>query len=215
MNIYIYILVIAAIMIIAYITICLGMRCCPKKIKEMLVISVILVALRVVAIAVLIIVKTPNYTSFVRNLVFLNIVYIPIVMFICLYIFYRNIDVNIKWFYGILISGIIVYLVSIFKIPMEYYVSEIYGYNIILKSSIPYKILLCVNGFGFFMSIVGFRYRYSVKWGTILIGFSSLVFIGAMAKALSGMESIGYLLLGDLAWMIALCGGMVTFKEKH
>ncbi|MFR1710265.1 MAG: hypothetical protein ACLSV2_15380 [Clostridium sp.] len=64
------------------------------------------------------------------------------------------------------------------------------------------------------MAIKSLRYKHSVKWGTALIGIASLVFVGATAMALKSSENIGYLLIGDLAWVIVLYGSIRTFKKK-
>jgi len=122
--------------------------------------------------------------------------------------------INIKWFYSIFILGVLGYLVCIFKVPMEYYISLSYGYNIVLKSTMPYKILLCVNGASFYMGVKSFRYKHSIKWGTVLITLASLLFIGTTAVVIKNIEDMGYLLIGDLGWIIVLYSSISTFKEK-
>lgn len=214
MNIYIYLFLILAIMFLVYETITSSIKYCPVKIKEVLAISFILLIFRIISLLALLLGDNMKIIFLMRSFVFLNVIYIPIIIYTCLYIFYRNTRLNIKWFYGIFIICIAVYLVCIFKIPMEYYISLSYGYNIILNNLIPYKILLCVNGLSFFMGIKSFRYKHSVKWGTVLIGMASLVFIGTTAMALQCSENIGYLLIGDLAWIIVLYGSIRTFKQR-
>ncbi|MEG1254199.1 hypothetical protein [Clostridium sp.] len=214
MNIYIYLFLILAMIFLSYESITLSIKYCPIKIKEILTISFILVVFRIVALLILLLLDDMKYVYLMKNLIFLNIIYIPIIIFTCLYIFYRNTDLDIKWFYGIFIVDIVIYLICIFKIPMEYYISLSYGYNVVLKNTIPYKILLCTNGLGFFMGIKSFRYKHSIKWGTLLVVIASLVFIGTTAMGLRSTENIGYLLLGDLGWMVALYGAIVSFKKK-
>jgi hypothetical protein len=213
-NIYIYLFLILAIMFLVYEAITSSIKYCPVKIKEVLTISFILLIFRIISLLALLLGDNMKIIFLVKSLVFLNVIYIPIIIYTCLYIFYRNTRLNIKWFYGIFIICIVVYLACIFKIPMEYYISLSYGYNIILNNLIPYKILLCVNGLSFFMGIKSFRYKHSVKWGTVLIGMASLVFIGTTAIALQCSENVGYLLIGDLAWMIVLYGSIRTFKQR-
>ncbi len=214
MNIYIYLFLILSMMFLIYESVTSSIKYCPVKIKEVLIISFVLLISRIVSLLVLLLADNMKSVYLMKNLVFLNIIYIPIIIYTCLYIFYRNTRMDIKWFYGIFIIGIIAYFACIFKIPMEYYISLSYGYNIILNNSLPYKILLCVNGLSFFMAIKSLRYKHSVKWGTALIGIASLVFVGATAMALKSSENIGYLLIGDLAWVIVLYGSIRTFKKK-
>lgn len=214
MNIYIYLFLILTMMFLIYEAVTLSIEYCPVKIKEVLTISFILLIIRIISLLILLLADNMKSVYLMKNLVFLNIIYVPINIYTCLYIFYRNTRMNIKWFYGVFIVGIVVYLACIFKIPMEYYISLSYGYNIILNNLLPYKILLCVNGLSFFMGIKSFRYNHSVKWGTALISIASLVFIGTTAIALQSSENIGYLLIGDLAWMAALYGSIRTFKQR-
>ena len=204
MNIYIYLFLILSIIFLIYEAVTSSIKYCPVKIKEVLIISFILLVFRIASLLVLLLADNMKSVYLMKNLVFLNIIYIPIIIYTCLYIFYRNTKMDIKWFYGIFIVDIIFYFACIFKIPMEYYISLSYGYNIILNSSLPYKVLLCVNGLSFFMAIKSLRYKHSVKWGIALIGIASLVFVGATSMALKSSENIGYLLIGDLAWVIVL-----------
>jgi len=53
-----------------------------------------------------------------------------------------------------------------------------------------------------------------VKWGTVLIGIASLVFVGTTAITLQSSENVGYLLIGDLSWIIVLYGSIRTFKQR-
>ncbi|WP_346929735.1 hypothetical protein [Clostridium sp.] len=48
----------------------------------------------------------------------------------------------------------------------------------------------------------------------MLIGIASLVFVGTTAITLQSSENIGYLLIGDLSWIIVLYGSIRTFKQK-
>lgn len=214
MNIYIYLFLILTMIFLTYESVTSSIRYCPVKIKEVLTISFILIIFRIVSLLVLLLADNMKSVYLMKNLVFLNIIYIPIIIYICIYIFYRNTRIDINWFYGIFIIGIVIYLICIFKIPMEYYISLSYGYNIILSNLSPYKMLLCINGLSFFISIKSFRYKHSVKWGTVLIGIASLVFVGTTAITLQSSENIGYLLIGDLAWIIVLYGSIGTFKHK-
>ncbi len=153
MNIYIYLFLILAMIFLSYESITSSIRYCPVKIKEVLTISFILIILRIVSLLVLLLADNMKSVYLMKNLVFLNIIYIPIIIYTCLYVFYRNTRMDIKWFYGIFIMGIVIYLICMFKVPMEYYISLSYGYNVILSNLLPYKILLCINGLSFFMGI--------------------------------------------------------------
>ncbi len=214
MNIYIYLFLIFTVMFVLYEAIILSIRYCPVKIREVLTISFILIAFRFISILLILILDNIKYLYLLKNLVFLDIIYIPMIIFISLYIFYRNVKINLKWFYGVFILGLLGYLVCVFKIPMEYYISSTYGYNIVLKSTIPYKILLCFNGASFYMGVKSYRYKHSIKCGAVLIALASLLFIGTTAVVMKNIENIGYLLIGDLGWIIALYTSIRTFKEK-
>lgn len=136
------------------------------------------------------------------------------VIFLSIYVFYRNTRININWVYGIFFIGAAGYIFCIFTYPIEYYISMSYGYNVVFDSQLPYKILLCVNAAAFFIGIKSFRYKHCIKWGSFIIVMASIIFIGSATLSLKSSEHIGYLLLGDLGWLTSLYATIITFKIK-
>lgn len=214
MDIYIYLFLLLLLIFLAYEVITATIKYCPIKIKEAIVLSFILISFRVGSLLVLLLVDDIKFVYLIRNFIFLNIIYIPMLMFISIYVFYRNTKLNINWIYGIFFIGAVGYVTCIFTYPIEYYISMSYGYNVVINSQLPYKILLCVNAGAFFIGVKSFRYKHSLKVGSFIICLSSLVFIGSAAVGLKTTEHIGYLLLGDLGWLISLYASILTFKIK-
>ena len=214
MDIYIYLALILALIFIGYELITSTIKYCPIKVKESIVLIFIIISLRVMTLLILLVVDNIKVVYSIRNFIFLNIIYIPLIIFICIYIFYRNTKININWIYGVFFLGVSIYILCILIYPIEYYISLSYGYNVTLSNQLPYKIILCVNVLSFFIGIISFRYKYSIKWGSVIIIVASLIFIGSSVIALKSSEHIGYLLIGDLSWIIALYSSILTFKIK-
>lgn len=214
MNIYIYLALILVLIFLSYEIITSTVKYCPIKVKQAIILPFILLSLRTITLMILLLMDDIKYVYLIGNFVFLNIIYIPVIIFLCIYVFYRNTKIDIKWIYILFFLGVAGYIACIFIYPLEYYISIIYGYNVMFSSELPYKILLCVNALSFFIGIKSFRYQHSIKWGSFMITFASLLFIGSVAMGLKSSENIGYLLVGDLSWLIALYGSVLTFRIK-
>lgn len=214
MDIYIYLALILALFFVSYEALRVAIKYCPIKIKQVVILIFILLGLRVATLWMLLLLDNIKLVYLGRNLVFLNLIYIPMIIFLCIFIFYRNKIVNLKWIYYIFFMSILFYLGSLIFMPMEFYISTSYGYNIVLGNMLPYKILLCFGGLGFFIAMKGFMYKYSVKWGMALMVAAALIFIITSALVLKGAENIGFLLIGELALVITLYSGIRTFIKK-
>lgn len=214
MDIYIYLALILALFFVSYEALRVAIKYCPIKIKQVVILIFILLGLRVATLWMLLLLDNIKLVYLGRNLVFLNLIYIPMIIFLCIFIFYRNKIVNLKWIYYIFFMSILFYLGSLIFMPMEFYISTSYGYNIVLGNMLPYKILLCFGGLGFFIAMKGFMYKYSVKWGMALMVATALIFIITSALVLKGAENIGFLLIGELALVITLYSGIRTFIKK-
>lgn len=214
MDIYIYLALILALFFVSYEALRVAIKYCPIKIKQVVILIFILLGLRVATLWMLLLLDNIKLVYLGRNFVFLNLIYIPMIIFLCIFIFYRNKIVNLKWIYYIFFMSILFYLGSLIFMPMEFYISTSYGYNIVLGNMLPYKILLCFGGLGFFIAMKGFMYKYSVKWGMALMVAAALIFIITSALVLKGAENIGFLLIGELALVITLYSGIRTFIKK-
>lgn len=214
MDILIYLGLLLFLIFIIYDEVLKTMQYCPVKIKGILVIIFSLAILRVAALLVLLISDRAELVYILRNMVFLNVVYIPLMMFICTYIFYRNIKFNVKWIYGVFITSLAFYFICIFRVPMEYYISLSYGYNVIFDNTLPYKIFMCVYGASFFIGMKGMKYQYSVKWGMALVEVASIISIISTVIAMRSTENVGYLLVGEVAFFVVMYMAVNTFKKR-
>lgn len=214
MNIYIYLSLLLILVFLSYEVITSTIKYCPIKIKEAVILPLILIFFRIGSLLVLLLVDDIKFVYIVRNFTFLNIIYIPMVIFLSVYVFYRNTKININWFYGIFFIGATGYIFCVFAYPMEYYISMSYGYNVVFNSQLPYKILLCVNAASFFIGVKSLRFKHSIKWGSFITILVSLMFIGSTVISMKSTEHVGYLLIGDLSWLTCLYASIMTFKIK-
>lgn len=214
MDIYIYLSFVLIMIFLSYGLFIKSKEYCPVKVREVNFIILVLVMFRVMALWGLLVLDHMKIVYLIRNFVFLNVIYIPLIMFVCLYVFYRNTKINLKWFYYIFILGVGAYICCIFFIPMEYYISPSYGYNIVLSNGIPYKYLLCLSGICFFLGMQALRYKYSVKWGIALVEGAALFFVVSTALVLRSTENVGFLLLGEIVWLFVLYCSIRSFKKE-
>lgn len=135
-------------------------------------------------------------------------------IFLGIYVFYRNVKININWIYGLFFTGAGVYIICVLNCPVEYSISMSYGYNIFFDNQLPYKLMIIMNVVAFLSGIKCIRFKYSIKWGSFIIIVASLLNIGSLIISLKSAEYIGYLLIGDLSWIICLYACIVTFKVK-
>lgn len=214
MSIYIYMSFLLLLIFLSYEVITSTIKYCPIKIREAILLPFVLVCLRVGSLMLLLLADDMKFVYLVKNFLFLNIIYVPMLIFLSIYVFYRNTKINLNWIYSIFFIGTISYLFCIFTYPTEYYISLSYGYNVVLLSDMPYKLLLCINAVAFFIGVNSIKYKHSIKWGSIVVLMVSLIFIVSIVMSLRSSEHIGYLLIGDLSLLLSLYSSIMTFRIK-
>ncbi len=213
---YIYLACILGMIMLIYEGITTSISYAPGKIKHITVIALILVLLRYISLLLLYLNQRVLYVYLLKPIMFLEIVYLPVIGFICIYIFSRNDKIKLNYFYFISTMFLIVYLFIAVKAPIKTTLSEFYGYTIILEKDYNMYLMLCIiNTICFVMGIRAYGYKYSNKLGSLLILISSLLTLASVLLAIVDMRFFGAKLVGEILWVITMIYGLRKFKQNH
>ena len=186
----------------------------PKKIKYITLITLILALIRFIVLILLSLNESPLYIYLLKPIVFLEVVYIPIIGFISLYIFSRNDNIKLNYFYFVAVIFIGIYLITTLRIPVNTTISSFYGYRLILHKDYGMNTLMFIfNSIYLVISIKQLSNKYSNKRGLILVAVSSVLTIGTFLVAILNPVFWGLRLLGELLWIITLGYGLEKFKK--
>ncbi|MEG1796550.1 MAG: hypothetical protein RR262_08665 [Clostridium sp.] len=184
----------------------------PKKIKAITIIAMILILLRFIALLLLFVYDKMQYVYLLKPLIFLELFYMPIIIFICIYIYSRNEKIKLSFFYILCGIFIMVYFMLIIKAPLVTNLSNVYGYSITLENGlISYLVLLSINSFVFILGFKIYGFRHSNKIGVIMIVISALVTIITTVVSVLHPDFVGVIIGGELFWMITLDYGLRKF----
>jgi len=209
---YIYPIAILLMFMLIYEGVTTAFKYAPKKIKAITICSMLLILLRFLSLFLLLIYEKMQYVYLLKPFVFLELIYMPIVIFICTYMFSRNEKIKLNFFYGLCIVFLIIYFALILRAPLYANLSHIYGYSITLKNSIySYLVLLSINSFVFILGFKVYGFKYADKVGAILLILSSLIAIVSIAVSVIHPNFVGIILLGELFWVVTLDYGLRKF----
>ncbi len=211
---YIYIVCLLLMFIVLYLGVTQVFSYAPIKIKSICIITFLLVLLRYSTLLIFLLFDNIRHVYILKHLTFLNIIYIPLLIFISFYIGYRNSKMNIGYFYYIFYIAIIFYGISIFKIPIQTYISPVYGYNLIMLSILPYIVLITINVFMFIVLVKVYKYPYCIKVSILYQCLSSIFMVITICIALMNVEFMGIIIIAELMWMATLNYNLKRFKGK-
>ncbi|WP_291583338.1 hypothetical protein [Clostridium sp. UBA6640] len=213
---YIYLACILGMIMLIYEGITTSISYAPEKIKHITVMALILVVLRYISLLLLYLNQRPLYMYLLKPIMFLEIVYLPIIGFICIYIFSRNDKIKLNYFYFISTIFLVIYLFIAVKAPIKTTLSELYGYTIILEKDYNMYLILCIiNTIYFVMGIRACRYKYSNKLGSLLILISSLLTLTSVLLTVVNAKFFGAKLVGEILWVITMVYGLEKFRQNY
>jgi len=209
---YIYPVAILLMFMLIYEGMTTALKYAPKKIKAITIGSMFLILLRFLSLFLLLIYEKMQYVYLLKPFVFLELIYMPIVIFICTYIFSRNDKIKLNFFYILSAIFLVIYIILIVKAPLYANLSNIYGYSITLKNSIySYLILLCINSFVFILGFKVYGFKYADKFGAVLLIIASLIAIISIIISVIHPNFVGIIILGELIWVTTLDYGLRKF----
>lgn len=212
---YIYLGSLFVMILLLYEGITTAIEYAPKKIKYITLCSLILVLLRYVSLIVLFINEKPLYLYLLKPIMFLEVIYIPIIGFVTLYMLSRNERIKLSYFYILLAVFTAFYLFVTIKSPVNTTISEFYGYMISLKQNYGlYIVLSMINTIYLVISIKAYGFKYSNKLGIVLVTLASIATIVTILISLFGKEFFGIKLIGEIMWVITLVYSLSKFKKR-
>ena len=212
---YIYLLGIFLMVLLLYEGVTTAFSYAPKKIKHITIGTLILVLFRYISLFILFINKKPLYLYLLKPIIFLEIVYLPIIGFITIYMLYRNEKIKLNYFYSIVLIFSLFYMFVTLKSPVNTMLSDIYGYVIILREDYGlYLILEVVNTIYLILAMKALGYKYSNKLGLALMILSASLTVLTILISLLGVNLFGVKILGEILWILTLVYSLRQFKKK-
>ncbi|MGH4118320.1 hypothetical protein [Clostridium sp.] len=185
----------------------------PKRIKMISSMILILMTLRYITLIILFVVKNQSYLYLLKPIIHANILCIPIIGIISLFIFARNDKVKIRKVFILCIALSLAYCTLMYKSSVKINISNITGYTMQLQLEIYYFIaLLIINSVFVVLGIELFYKTYSNKLGVVLIIVSSSITLTTLLIS-SINTNFAWLILADISWIITLDYGLTKFKR--
>lgn len=195
-----------------------GIRFCfkyaPLKIRILSLFALIALACRYITLLIFYMHKSINYLYSLRVLYFLNILCIPIMAFIILYILFRS-D-KIKFELIIIISFVLVLLFSIIFInaKINLFVSDNSFYTMTINSAIFVNAFYLIINILFMVTSIFILNKSNInKVGVILILLASTVAICEMILSFIGIALLPEKIVGDILWAITLNYALYKLKK--
>lgn len=209
----IYFLMLLIVFLLLYQGLISSLFYAPKRIKVISTIVLSLMTFRYIALTILLIIKNQSYLYLLKPILFTNILCIPILGILSVFIFARNDKIKLRKIF--LFSAIIciAYCTIIYISSARINISNITGYTIELQLENYYYIaLLIINSIFVIKGVELFHKSYSNKLGALLIIISSSVTLTAVITTTLN-TNFAWLLMADIAWIVTLNYGLIKFKR--
>lgn len=211
MEIYLYLIVLTIILLLI-ISSFRYTKNAPIKIGFMGNIIFFSMFLRTLAIIYMILSSNILYMYILKPLIFLNIVYLPLIPVICFLMYHRVNKIDIKKLILFMMGLIVSYIVVLSKLPVKMIIYDsVYVFQILNKFiCIPWIMLNVV-----FLVVVKKLFkksRYS-KRGGVFISIASVISLIETSLILFDFRIINYSLLQDLCWLLALIYGLSKIRK--
>lgn len=188
----------------------------PKKIKPFFFITLMILAIRFIALGTCLLIEQQYITYAIKPLMFLDLFSIPLLSLGCLYIFLRNDKIKFDYNYIFLIIAVIAFLAFAHFIPLGISIKQYYGFiismNNPLLTSMIYMIILaslCVCTFYFVDK------PFCNKFGMRFLLLSIIICIAEYFVFLGGIRIYPYPLLGEAFLLISTMIAIETFNKSE
>lgn len=210
---YIFLLLLMIIMIINGIMFCL--KYAPLKIKNLTLFVLALITLRYITLIIFYTQKSINYLYSLRFFYFTNILCIPIIAIIVIYILFRSDKIKFKLI--LIISMILLVLFSTFIIAWGTINLTILNnslYTISIDSENIINIFYVIINVLFIVASMYVLNKPNInKIGVRLIILSSIVVIFEIVLSFFGICVLPEKIVGDILWVLTLNYALYEFKK--
>jgi hypothetical protein len=185
----------------------------PKKIKIYLTLVITLFLLRHIALFLLCILKNSNIIYYLKPIIFLDHLSIPLIVLAITYVYLRAEKLNFGWSYVIaaIVCAIYGFIMHISKVSVQ--VSYLYGFVLkIDKSIVLFLFSLILLGILLVLNVILLDKPFVNKKGIWFIIVAILIVMLENIIILGGIKIFPYSVIGDILFLMILDFVLKGFK---
>ncbi|OCA97573.1 hypothetical protein [Clostridium beijerinckii] len=185
----------------------------PKKIKIYLALVITLFLLRHVALFLLCILKNSTIIYYLKSIIFLNHLSVPLIVLAVSYVYLRSEKLNFGGTYVIAATVCIIYAVIMQTSKLTVQVNYLYGFILqIDKETILFLFSLILLGALLILNVILLDRPYANKKGIWFIIISILIVMIEDIIILGGIKLFPYSVIGDMLFLIIINLVLKGFK---
>lgn len=186
----------------------------PFKIKILTYIGILGIIIRNVALIIMFITENLAYLYFLKPLIYLNFISMPIIVCIILCILARNSKINFSYLFIVFFASVAIYILFILKGQIDIILNMDFGYVVnMINGEYLKNIALAFYTLCFIWCIILIRennYNKSlIVFATVVCGVSIVEILSSITNA----EFIPNLLISNCLWLILL--DYILYKIKR
>lgn len=186
----------------------------PIKIKAVSLVVLSAAFLRILCLLYLFFTQKIVFLYLLKPVAFINMLYIPIIGFICIYIFMRNDKIKFSYTFIIYILLAVLYILFIYKEPFQIRALQDYGYGFYFsKNMISAFGFIAINTIILVLGIMQLGKPVANNFGLSIIVISSLVSIADTFLNLFGFEYMAQNIMGEVLYLIVFNYGLSRLKK--
>ncbi|AKN33354.1 membrane protein [Clostridium carboxidivorans P7] len=187
----------------------------PKKVKTIALITILVMGLRYAALLILFLVSNIKYLYLLKPLFFMNLIGVPLIILIVLYIFMKGHIINFSYIF--ITAGVIIalYISMMLKCTCFLQNSSNVGYTMVFaQDTYIYWVYIGINTIALFLSISFINKTYTNRIGISIVILASIATIIEYIVWIAGIILIAENVIGDTLWIIALMYALNRIKKK-
>lgn len=215
MNIYyIYLSMLLLMFILIYYGLNFAYKYAPFKIRFLSFGALIALSLRYIALLIFLISKNIKYIYFLKPLIFSNLLGLPVLVMISIYIYARNDKLKFNYCITASVMLIILYTAAILKLPVNISSIGELGYSMtFINNNLVYSAFLILNTIFLFAAITLLSFKNINLLGMWLVFLSSAVEVFEIIIRAWGMEVFPSLIIGDICFIICINYALYKLKK--
>lgn len=187
----------------------------PKKVKTIALITILVMGLRYAALLILFLVSNIKYLYLLKPLFFMNLIGVPLIILIVLYIFMKGHIINFSYIFIALGISIILYVSMMLKCTCFLQNSSNTGYTMVFaQDTYIYWVYIGINTITLFLAISFINKTYINRIGMSIVILASIATIIEYIVWIAGIVLIAGNIIGDMLWIIALMYALNRIKKK-
>lgn len=187
----------------------------PKKVKTIALITILVMGLRYAVLLTLFLVSNIKYLYLLKPLFFMNLIGVPLIILIVLYIFMKGHIINFSYIF--IIAGVIIalYISMMLKCTCFLQNSNNLGYTMVFsQDTYIYWVYIGINTITLFLAVSFINKTYTNRIGMSIVILASIVTIIEYIVWITGIVLIAENIIGDMLWIIALMYALNRVKKK-